>query len=201
MVRIRSHKNPITKRPPARGVPQVDPVEPTPSGEQEIETTRSTNFRKLQGNERLNAAEALRLRGEGLSSSEIAEALGYKNARTVNDLLYKAGEKGWFITPDVEDHLTYVTAKKIIKNIDQDLENGDLTEGQREMTIAAAKGRGFFKRYESTKIEGAPPSLILGVKIEIADPAAKAKLLPVKGTIGGTPNYVVEGEVEDASSA
>ena len=201
MARTRLHQRPITARSPARGAPRADPAEPTPSGEQEIETTRSTNFRKPQESQRRNAIEAMRLRAEGLDHTKIAAKLGYKNAKCISDLLYHAGEKGWFIASDAEEHLTYITAHKIVKNIDKGLDNPEgLSAGQLEMTIAAAKGRGFFKHYESTKTEGAPASLILGVKIEIADPTVKAKLLPAEGTIGGVPNYI-DGDVEDAPSA
>ena len=159
------------------------------------ETALSTNFRKPYESQRRNAIEAMRLRGEGLGNAEIAKHLGYKNARTVQDLLYHAGSKGWLITSDVEEHLTYVTAHKIVKNIDKALDQSDgLSASQLEMTIAAAKGRGFFKHYESTKSEGAPQSLILGVKIEVTGAGAGVKVLPEDGTIGGAPNYE-EGEL------
>jgi len=112
----------------------------------------------------------LELRGQGLNNTEIAKQLGYKSVTSVTNLLYEAGRRGWFLTPDVEDHLVYLTSHKIVRNIDKQLEGKDLTPQQQEMTIVAAKGRGLFRNYEGGKSEGAAPSLILGVKIEVVDP-------------------------------
>jgi len=137
-----------------------------------------------------------------MANADIAKELGYKNAHVVCQLLSDAGRKGWFNTADIEEHLTYVTSHKIVKNVDADLDDGSLLPGQREMTIAAAKGRGLFKSYEGGRNEATAPPMILGVKIEVVNQenvAHKEQLPPVKpvqriSEESGTPMYT-EGEV------
>ena len=140
---------------------------------------------------RRKAALALKLRGEGASNEDIAKELGYTNVHSVSDLLYYAGKHGWFITPDVDAHLTYVTTHKIVKNIDTQLDGADLTEQQMAMTIAAARGRGLFKRHDAENTAKTETPALVGVKIEIIN---RDQAGPIReGTIGGTPNYL-EGE-------
>ena len=142
---------------------------------------------------RLMAAKAFEMREQGLANAEIAKQLGYTHANSISNLLYLAGKNRWFLTPDIEDHLTFVTVHKIVKNVDKQLDGKDLTPQQQEMTIAAARGRGLFKNYEATKHEGPPASLVLGVKIEVVSNEKTAKELPAGGA-SGTPNYI-EGQV------
>jgi len=149
--------------------------------------------RKPKHKQRASAREIVKLKAQGLTHAEIAELLGL-STRYVKNLVYLAGQHGWLKTEDVEDHLTYITAHKIVRNVDAALDGVVLGEGQQEMTIAAAKGRGFFKQHEAASIENTPQSMVLGVKIELVQPVMQGttqlQLPAPTGAMGGTPSYV-----------
>lgn len=185
--------HPTTKRTGPKPVSTVSPEKPAipPSGRIEEKRTLTANpkgfmssggqRRSYRNKRRVLAERILQLKmTEGLTHPEVAKRLGI-STDAVGRYLYLAGKEGWFTTPDIEDHLTYVTSHKIVKNVDQQLAGDDLTPQQQEMTIAAAKGRGLFKVHESGKGEGPQQSLVLGVKIEVVQPGQHASTVQQTG--------------------
>lgn len=165
----------VTRRPDASSLLTVPPV--------------VKHRRSYASHERQNAIKALEMRYEGKTLIEIAETLGYASATVVSALLSRAGKLGWFKTANADDHLTYKTVHKIVKNIDKDLAQGSLTRGQREMTIAAAKGRGLFKTYEEVKTDRADASIVLGVKVEVIQNGQPVSPEAQSLAAYGTPKY------------
>ena len=199
MSRSRSSKTKTTKRMPTKGISKVSSAALIPPSEQ-IERTLPTPHalpKACHTIQRQKANQAMALKAEGVSYEEIAKAIGYKNAHGVADLLYDAGKKGWLAaTPDVDAHLTYITAHKIVRNVDKQLDGEDLTEQQHKMTIAAARGRGLFKQYEEGKAETSQGQMLLAVKVEIVGEKTDIKSLPAEN-VGGRPAYL-EGQVAEA---
>jgi hypothetical protein len=161
--RSRSPKTPTT-RTGSTPISKVSTVAATPSGNGDG-TALSIPYRErgLVGKQRKMAFKIMQLREEGLSREDIAKQLGY-HANSVSRILNMAGKRGWLTTPDIEDHLNFITSHKIVRNIDKALDKKEgLSLLQQEMTIAAAKGRGLFKVHETGKGLVAPQSLILSL--------------------------------------
>lgn len=82
----------------------------------------------------------------GMSNSEIAEALGVK-PRTVSQLLYRARTEYGF--SDIVDRVQHHALPQAVENMTQMLEEGD-----REMTLETLKGLGVFKKHVVGKEQG-----------------------------------------------
>jgi len=124
---------------------------------------------------------------EGLTKKEAAARLGITYG-TMRQYFFKAGQEGWLVTPDLEEHLTFSTAHKVVANIEKALaQEAGGSPSDMPMTIEAAKGLGLFKRHEVVQNDQAPAMMALSVKIE--QPTGNEPELTV-GSVGGEPAYI-----------
>ena len=147
---------------------------------------------------RKKVARILVLKMAGHKTAAVAKKLG-TTPDTVRHYLYIAGKNGWlsedgYSLVDPEEQMTYEIGHKIGRNVSAALDGKLLGPQQFDMTVEAAKGRGYFKNHSATKVEGQLSMPALEIKFEIPKGAPLSFQPPVADSYGGRPGYV-EGQV------
>lgn len=127
-------------------------------------------------------AEWALMRSQGMKNVDIAVKLGIAPS-TLNTLISKAAREGWLKFDHPAERLEFELAPLIVDNIKEHLVNGD-----KKMTIEAAKGIGLFKAHQAVKVENESPQMVLALKIET--PAGYDPTTQVTGVIVGRPKAV-----------
>lgn len=133
---------------------------------------------------RARIAEWALMRANGMRNKDIAAKMGIQ-PNTLNSLISKATREGWLKFDNPADRLEHELAPLIVENIKSHLADGD-----RKMTIEAAKGIGLFKSHQAVKIENESPQMVLALKIET--PVGYDPTTVVTGTIVGNPKLPTE---------
>lgn len=124
------------------------------------------------------------MRSQGMRNKDIAARLGIQ-PQTLNTLISKATKAGWLKFDNPEERLEHELTPLIVDNIKH-----YLVEGDKKMTIEAAKGVGLFKSHQAVKVEGNDQQMVLAIKIETPNGFDPATV--VAGTIVGKPKTPVD---------
>lgn len=145
---------------------------------------------------RLRVLEIVKYRIEGRTNDEIAQLLGIKPA-SVRQYMFLAGRNGWLKKHAVDpaDRLEHEIAHKVVRNLDEMLDSGDVN--RRDVaTLKVADGM-LFKKFAAEA--AAPPALaVIGIRIEMPAGAPQGPIR--EGTTGGSPRFV-EAEVIDGATS
>lgn len=133
---------------------------------------------------RSRIAEWALLRSQGMKTKDIAIRMGIQ-PQSLHTLISKASRQGWLQFSDPAERLEHELAPLIVDNI-----KSHLLEGDKKMTIEAAKGIGLFKSHQAVKVENESPQMVLALKIET--PVGFDPTTVVTGTIIGVPKVPTE---------
>lgn len=183
----------------AQSVPTPSPIGDSERPPTTLPTVKPRWQRPADSKVRQRVKRVLALKLAGWTHAEIAKKFKVKEG-TIGTWLRLASRNGW-LSPEGEfldpaEELAYVTAHKIVRNVNKALDGEDLTKQQHEMTIEAAKGVGMFKQHQAIKNDGPALPTMVAVRIEFPpgiDPSAPPQL-PEGGIAGGAPAYI-EAEV------
>ena len=117
---------------------------------------------------RARIAEFVMLKTQGMSNIDIAARLGIK-PHTLNSLISKATQEGWFKLDDPEERLEHEIKPIVVDNVKEFLTSKDNDAAKLKMTIEAAKGVGLFKSHQAVKVEGASQQMVLALRFETPD--------------------------------
>lgn len=139
------------------------------------------------------------MRAQGIAAREIAEDLGY-STETIRNYVHRAYQRGWINISafnDIDDKLEFAMKNKVVSNL-----MGLLNEGDKDVTIEAAKGLGLFKTHQVAKVES-QQNVGVALKVQVEMPPAihvrnTPQLRP--GTIGGAPGLDIPVEAELVTS-
>jgi transposase len=133
---------------------------------------------------RSRIAEWALLRSQGMKTKDIAAQMGIQ-PQSLHTLISKAARQGWLQFSNPAERLEHELAPLIVDNI-----KSHLLEGDKKMTIEAAKGIGLFKSHQAVKVENESPQMVLALKIET--PVGFDPTSVVTGTIIGVPKVPTE---------
>lgn len=138
---------------------------------------------------RVTALKIVTMRAAGLSDEEIAKGLGIAKS-TLYSYVYKAGKNGWLDFDDPKDQLEYQLMHKVVRNLDQALDDEYRNEktGEQVKTRVAlemAAGALYPKLAGAAQVTTGPA--LVGIKIQIVggDPGTMRE-----GTIMGGADYI-----------
>lgn len=140
------------------------------------------------------AMRIVALRANGISDDDIAKELGIARS-SIGPYLYRAGKSGWLDLETPADRLEYETMHKVVKNINESLNDDTRNEKtgvkvKHEMAMRMAEST-VFKKWgnEQARPGTGLPTMALSIRIENNGQEVTMRA----GTTGGTPAYV-EGE-------
>ena len=124
-----------------------------------------------------------RIENPGWSTARIAEEMGLSR-QSLYSSISAARKKGLLKLEDIDDKIEHVLVPKVVDNIEHYLAQGD-----KEMTIHAAKGFGIFR---TNQVQGEQPQTVIGIKIEMPPGAA----VEASDNVSGSPKFsVIDAEV------
>ena len=175
----------------ARPVGAVDsgvPVESSPATSPSVRKTVSRRIGRVRPPKDSKVYKVVQaviaLRAQGVKAKEISETLGYSED-TLRQYISRANKKGWINISsfqDVDDQLEYVLKHKVVKNINQFLNDQD-----KDVTLEAAKGLGLFKTHQVVKGDTTNAiGVALSVSVQMPPDAKQNSKVTVRpGTIDG----------------
>lgn len=133
----------------------------------------------------------LRASNPDITQKDAAETMGISK-QVLSKHINTAVRQGWLKFNDPLERIEYHIIPKVINNLEKFLDEGDKT-----VTIEAAKGT-IFKHYQEKQSGGGHvQQTVLALKIETTNPD-NVKI--TTGTILGKPKEFVEGEIKDSES-
>lgn len=133
---------------------------------------------------RIAAWLMLRAVEPNITIKDAAEKLGVSR-RTLHSDIVKAVEHGWLKFDESMDQIRYQVIPKVIRNL-----NHFLDEGDRQVTIEAAKGTVFKQFAEAEGLQDNRQTTILALKLELPETPAGEQPLTLTGKIVGQPREI-----------
>ena len=131
--------------------------------------------------DRIAAWLMLRAVEPGITVKAAADKLGISRSTLHSDIV-KAVEQGWLRFDESMDQLRYQVIPKVMRNLNHFLDDGD-----RQVTIEAAKGTVFKQFAEAEGLLDNKQVTILALKLEMPETPAGEQPLTLTGKIVGTP--------------
>jgi hypothetical protein len=170
------------------------PYEPgNPASPVFVKTVRPFQVLPKRSRIRQKVLLILALKAEGKTPAEISAQLGL-TIGTIRTYLYVAGKNGWLPRYDPKDVLEYELTHKIIKNLDEALDDDtrNTKTGMKVKTTTALK-MAEQTMFKDAQAHTAPSTMmVLGVKVEVVGDTQTVR----EGTVRATPHFI-EGQTTE----
>lgn len=113
---------------------------------------------------RSRVAHWILLKSQGKSKAEAAKEMGIQ-VSTLNTLINRAVKAGWLVVESPEEILEHAVGPLVTENLVHFLKAKD-----KQVTIEAAKGLGYFKSHQAVKVDGDVQQTNLQLNIQINAP-------------------------------